>query len=226
MIRLYGHYGSQPFRSVAWLLKINEQPFEFIKVDPTTGATKSKEYLSKFPLGLIPAVEDVEENFRLSEGSAIMIYLCQKYGWETWYPSNSNTQTARIHEYMSHHNEGTRTITRKVFRPVLERAILRKGVLTDEDSFGFKEIMSKRGKIFQDAFLSRSKFIAGESPTIADLLAYTEIAQVNQAMGFSYVGLPRLQTWLNEMSHLPHHDDVHRTVFKMGGIISGQISKL
>mmetsp|Transcript_25323 Transcript_25323/g.51714 ORF Transcript_25323/g.51714 Transcript_25323/m.51714 type:complete len:282 (+) Transcript_25323:150-995(+) len=62
ILRLYGHYGSQPFRTVAWLLKMHRLPFEFVKVDPMSGSTRDEQFLSKFPLGLIPAMEEVDED--------------------------------------------------------------------------------------------------------------------------------------------------------------------
>ena len=60
MLKLYGHFGSQPTRSVAWLLKMKETPFELITVNPISGETRTAEYRKKFPLGLIPALEDTE----------------------------------------------------------------------------------------------------------------------------------------------------------------------
>jgi glutathione S-transferase len=67
--------------------------------------------------------------------------------------------------------------------------------------------------------LKRSDYIAGDSPTIADLLAYCELAQVPQALGYHYENLPELESWLESMSQLPHHDDVHKSLFKLGNMI-------
>ena len=72
MIRLYGHYASQPCWSVCWLLQIHHVDYEFIKIDPSAPhVAKPVEFLSKFPLGLIPAMidntgdDDGEEFFQL-----------------------------------------------------------------------------------------------------------------------------------------------------------------
>ena len=70
MIKLYGHYASQPARSVMWLLKIHNQPFEFIKVEPLAGGTQKEEFKTKFPTKMIPALDD--DGFYLSESTAIM----------------------------------------------------------------------------------------------------------------------------------------------------------
>ena len=61
-------------------------------------------------------------------------------------------------------------------------------------------------------------FIAGMShPTIADLIAYAEIAQMQQMEILKYTDydFPQLNPWLNAMQKLPHHDDVHRSLGKL-----------
>ena len=64
--KLYGHYVSQPSRSILWLLKIKNQPFEFVTMDPVKGETRAAPYTSKFPTALIPGLED--NGFYLAEG--------------------------------------------------------------------------------------------------------------------------------------------------------------
>mmetsp|Transcript_49166 Transcript_49166/g.73071 ORF Transcript_49166/g.73071 Transcript_49166/m.73071 type:complete len:269 (-) Transcript_49166:542-1348(-) len=247
MLRLYGHYVSQPSRSLIWLLKLQGLPFEFHNIDPTTGAIQKSDYASRFPTRLIPAIvdpndADVNNNsgggFALSEASAIMIYLCRKHKWDEWYPySNDDDDVARIHEYFSSHNESTRTMTRKVFRPALNRLLFsmknqKKGKKieewNDEEKAALQHTMFIVAKRFQDCFLHRgTKYIAGDTPTIADLLAYPELAQVPQVLGYDYHfyshnnnkdndDLSRLRQWLDAMSQLPHHDDVHLSVYKLG----------
>ena len=67
--KLYGHYVSQPSRSILWLLKMKNAPFEFVTLDPVKGDTKTAEYTSKFPTALIPGIED--NGFYLAEGNCI-----------------------------------------------------------------------------------------------------------------------------------------------------------
>ena len=60
-------------------------------------------------------------------------------------------------------------------------------------------------------------YIGGRSqPSIADLLAYVEIAQCTQMSILpDYSGTPVLQAWLDAMAELPCHDDVHGSLFKL-----------
>jgi len=133
MLKLYGHYGSQPFRSVAWLLKMKKEPFEFITINPIKGDHRTADYRAKFPLGLIPAIEDDPgdgKTLAMSEAAAIMIYLCEKHKWNEWYPSSNIRQRALINEYFSHHNESTRLMTGKVIRPGLSALFAAEGNLS------------------------------------------------------------------------------------------------
>ena len=60
-------------------------------------------------------------------------------------------------------------------------------------------------------------YIGGRSqPSIADLLAYVEIAQCTQmSLLLDYSGTPVLQAWLDAMAGLPYHDDVHASLSKL-----------
>lgn len=248
MLKLYGHYGSQPTRSVAWLLKMKKTPFEFITINPTIGEARTPEYRKKFPLGLIPAIEDTDTTppFALSEASSIMIYLCEKYGWDDFYPtSRSNDhllatirRRAKINEYISHHNESTRIMTRKIIFPTMKwifsgdtpgasASSVAHFSNSNHDMQKTKAAIRDVAKRFQHKFLvhdhsrSSSGFIVeGDTPTIADLLAYPDLAQIPQIMGINYKEewqeLEPLSLWMDKMSKLPCHDDVHRTVNKIG----------
>lgn len=256
MLKLYGHYGSQPTRSVAWLLKMKKTPFEFITINPTSGETRTTEYRRKFPLGLIPAIEDTDTTppFALSEASAIMIYLCEKNGWDDFYPKNNIQRRAKIHEYISHHNESTRIMTRKIIFPTMkwmfsgESRGVGSGASTTgvahlshgaQDMQKTKSAIRDVAKRFQHKFLAADNddstlsssggyIVEGDTPTIADLLAYPDLAQIPQIMGIDYreewpEELEPLSNWMDKMAQLPCHDDIHRTVNKIGKLYQSKL---
>jgi len=249
MLRLYGHYGSQPTRSVAWLLKMNQTPFEFVTIDPTAGETRTADYRAKFPLGLIPALEDTETKppFALSEASAIMIYLCEKYGWNDFYPTNNSSPSAiqrraNINEYISHHNESTRMMTLKVIFPTTKWMFSKSDggagasssriahlSRSPSDIRDVKLKIRDMAKRFQHKFLVNNPsgyIVEGDSPSIADLLAYPDLAQIPQIMAIDYSEWPELEPlilWMSKMSALPYHDDVHQTVYKIGKLYQSKL---
>lgn len=244
MLRLYGHYASQPTRSVAWLLKLKSAPFEFTTINPTAGETRTTEFRSKFPLGLIPALEDTDANppFMLSEASSILIYLCEKYNWNDYYPVNTSSavdlqKRAKTHEYFSHHNESSRMMTRKVIFPTMKwmfadnsdtkKAAAPKHLSHNpNDIQQVKSIIRDVAKRFEHKFLKDGNYIVGDTPSIADLLAYPEIAQIPMIMGIQYTEweeLERLRNWLERMEQLDFHDDVHKTVVKIGKMYKSKL---
>jgi hypothetical protein len=144
-ITLWGHYVSQPARACAWLLKMQQVDFVFKKVEPMKGDCKTEEYLGLFPTGLSPGLQiqyqdEDKHNFHLTEGSAIMQYLCELHGWTQWWPAaaGSTDSPAVIEEravlcsYLSSHHSTTRNISKVAFFRLM-RSIMGLGTF-DEDA--------------------------------------------------------------------------------------------
>jgi glutathione S-transferase len=225
-IKLYGHFFSQPTRSVVWLLKNNNITFDFIKVDPSNDDTKQINYISKFPTALAPAIDD--NGFYLAESSAIMIYLCNKYQLNKWFPLDSTItaiqQRAKINEYLSYHHLTSRYLTINIARPFI-RSLTSGTKWSRQNADMHTDTIINTAKQFQSIFLNSGAYVNGIShPTIADLLAYPEYAQISQLGIFDYNDNSDLEVfnkWLSNMSKLPEHDNIHQTVFKvakMGGL--------
>mgnify|MGYP003385310332 CR=1 FL=1 len=225
-LTLYGHYVSQPFRSIAWLLKIKNQPFDFIRMDPVRGDTRAPEYTAKFPTALIPGLDD--NGFYLAEGSAIAQYLCEKYKWDEWWPSGSDAESvqkrAKISEYLSSHHHTSRMVSAKGFRPFIVAAFKPETKWSAETAKHNETPVLKIASRFEKTFLSQSDFVNGmNTPTIADFFAYPEYAQMSQCGLVDFSSLPRLSAWMKRMEALPEHDDVHRALMKLaalGGLVN------
>ena len=226
---LYGHYISQPTRAVIWLLNINNVEFNFKKVEPTGGETRTEEYKKKFPTSLIPGLDD--DGFYLAEGGAIMQYLCEKNGWEQWWPCSvdaiSIQKRAKIAEYLSHHHHSTRLISHKVVRPYIGEVF--GGVAAEEGSGPIRtqrtQYAIKNLQHFATVFLKEGPFIHGmQEPTIADLAAYCEVGQLLHLQLLpSLADVPAVEAWAMRMKLIPYHDDVHRACVKMGDIFAKKL---
>lgn len=219
-LKLYGHYVSQPARSVAWLLQLNNQAFEFIRVDVLKGQTRTESFKAKFPTAMIPGLDD--GGFCLAEASAIMQYLCEKYDWNQWWPTGSDVASrqkrAKIAEYLSAHHHTTRMITLKVV------ALRFTGkAISDETK---KENVEYVGKIlnkFSDTFLRSDLFVNDmPEPTIADLAAYGDIGQLIHFNIFpNFDEFPKVKNWAGKMALLPHYEDVHRSNKQLSKVMKG-----
>ncbi len=76
MIKLYGGRLTRAF-IVEWYLEELAVPYEFIELDMQKGTHLQPDFLAINPMGKLPAI--VDENFKLWESGAILLYLTEKY---------------------------------------------------------------------------------------------------------------------------------------------------
>ena len=160
-------------------------------------------------------MEDPETGYLLSESIAIMCYLCNKHKWHDLYPEDPELR-GKVDHYLHYHHRSIKEASTGYFAP-----ILRPDLGLSEDLINMSQRMFNNAlKALETQWLKNSKFIAGENVTIADFSAYVEIAQLNTQFTnlFDYSSFENLSRWLDEMSKLPYHDDVHMVLTKMGDI--------
>ena len=73
-----------------------------------------------------------------------------------------------------------------------------------------------------DGWLSESKFLAGSSPTIADLACYCELDQLKLFELFDISSYPSITSWMLEMEKLPGYNESHIGLMKFHSIFSGK----
>ena len=227
--KLYGVPLSQSFRSVAWAMLQKQIAFDFRRVVPgITNKTGSlhPDFLSKTysRSHRLPVYEEQGGGLTISESPAILTYLCESRGWRDWYPPFSDetaiTKT-RIDSYVHWHPSGTqplKLLTRPLLRPDLH---LPKASANDEQAA--RRVLNQ----LETGWLNSSKigggsFIAGtEDPTIADLLAYEEVAQAMVLGGLQLTEreYPNLKAWTEKMQRLPYHDAAHAALYTLSDII-------
>lgn len=99
---LYGLDGSQPCRTVSWLLRTHKVPFEYVEVMPgAKNGTRDPNFLKKKnKLGMVPVLE--HGDLILSESGAIIVYLAETFGWNDVYPLGSENagKRARINMFL------------------------------------------------------------------------------------------------------------------------------
>ena len=105
-LRLYGTYMSQPTRTVAEFLKLNEIPFDHTPVLPFGEENKTPEFLAISPAGTIPAI--THGDFHLYEAFAVIRYLARVYEINNhWWPIDPQ-QEALLECYLHWHHSNTR----------------------------------------------------------------------------------------------------------------------
>jgi glutathione S-transferase len=217
-LKIFGVPMSQAVRTVLWMMLYKKLPFELIITapgSPKENGTRHPSYLEKYPNGTIPGIEDSETGYLLSESIAIMCYLCNKHKWDDLYPQDPELR-GKVDHYLHYHHRSVKEASVGYFAPILRPDLgLSKDVINMSQR-SFKNAL----KALDSQWLAKNNFIAGENVTVADFSAYVEIAQLNKQFTnlFDYSSYTNLSRWLDAMSKLPFHDDVHMVLTKMGDI--------
>jgi glutathione S-transferase len=119
MLVLYGVDGSQPVRSVKWLLEMKGLDYKYVETMPgSRKGTRSPDFLARNPTGHVPFLEDPDAGVALSEGAAILAYIASKHGFHDLYPATATARVA-IDEYLHWHHRNTRSVTIGFFAPLV-----------------------------------------------------------------------------------------------------------
>ena len=217
-IIIYGVPFSQPVRAVLWLMLFKQMDFELSLVNPGSSSEKGSrhpDYLAKFPTGTIPSLEDKEAGFVLSESHAIMCYLCNKYDWTDLYPSDLE-ERAKVDSYLHLHHRNVREASIGLVAPKV-----RKDLNFPEDFLKMSQAnIEKAFKAIEDGWLSKSRYLVGETLTIADMAAYVEIGQLQSVFTniYDFEPFPNISRWLKDMQKVDHHDVIHVALYELGDI--------
>ena len=217
-ITIYGVPFSQPVRAVLWLMLYKQKNFELSLVNPGSSSERGSrhpDYLAKFPTGTIPSIEDKDIGFVLSESHAIMCYLCNKYEWIDLYPSNLE-ERAKVDSYLHLHHRNVREASIGLVAPKV-----RKDLNFPEDFLKMSQTnIEKAFKAIEDGWLSNSRFLVGETLTIADMAAYVEIGQLQSIFTniYDFEPFPNIRRWLEDMQKVEYHDVIHVALTELGDI--------
>jgi glutathione S-transferase len=215
---LYGVPFSQPVRAVMWLMILKRLPFNMTLINPgSTGRTGSRNptYLAKNPAGTIPCIEEPDTGFMLGEAHAIMCYLSRKHGWTDVYPTDEQLR-ARVDWYLHFHHRTIREASIGLVAPKIRKDLDISETVQASARANFRLALNA----LNDGWLSKGRFLVGDSVTIADLAAYVEIGQLQSHYTnvFDMSEFPNIKKWLSEMTKIDGHDDVHVVLKEIGDI--------
>lgn len=194
VIKLYIDYGSQPARSVLALCIANKVPHEVVEVNMMRGEVKSAEFAKINPMRKVPAIHDTDNNLYLAESHTILRYLCLKFNLpEQWYPRSDLAKQAKVNEFLDFHHANTRKCSYLVFH-LLFAPIVKFGDPTFNEGFTIKVVNSAL-RNFEKLYLQDRKFLGGEQPNIADLIAFHDIT-MPELIDFNYAPYAKINAWV------------------------------
>ncbi|XP_026743761.1 glutathione S-transferase 1-like [Trichoplusia ni] len=188
-IKLYKFDGSPVVRPALMLADILKLELESVNVNLRNGDHLKPEYVKKNPNHTIPMLED--DGFIVADSHAILTYLVDKYGQDQQqlYPKELNLRT---------------TVNQRLFFEASTIANARTAALsgvyknnaTGPDEEGLKKVHDLY-KILE-AYLSKTKFLACDHLTIADLSCVASISALDVAVPID-TKYEKLSAWFNTL---------------------------
>ncbi|KAL9381437.1 hypothetical protein Peur_027094 [Populus x canadensis] len=190
-----------PQRVMACLLEKGVE-FDLVYVDLDSGEQKLPEFLLKQPFGQVPVVEDGD--FKLFESRAIIRYYAAKY--EDRGPNllgNTLEEKALVDQWLEIEAHNFNDL---VFNIVFQVVILpRIGQQGDSELVRtYEEKLEKVLDVYEKR-LSKSKYLAGDSFTLADLshLPATRYLVNEAGLGHLVKDRKKLNAWWEDISSRP-----------------------
>ena len=191
-LKLYRSAVSGHAHRVELFLSLLGLPFELINVDLAGGAHKKPEFLAINPFGQVQVM--VDGDVSLADSNAILVYLTLRYARDAqqWLPTEP-VAAAAVQRWLSV------AAGLLAFGPAAARRItlFKQAISTDEAiarSHALFAVMEQQ--------LALSAFLAGSTPTLADIANYSYVARAPEGH-VSLVGYPHLRAWLARIEALP-----------------------
>ena len=189
-VKLYRHLLSGHCHRVELMLSLLGLPVEFIEVDLANRAHKQPEFLSLNSFGQVPVIDD--NGVILADANAILVYLAKRYAPDKWLPEDA-VGAAKVQRWLS------AAAGPLAFGPARARLITVFGA-----PFNAEDVISSAHALLSvmNLELSRSAFLVGDQPTIADIAGYSYIAHAPEG-NVSLQEYPQVRAWLNRVETLP-----------------------
>ncbi|KAJ7046400.1 glutathione S-transferase [Mycena alexandri] len=211
VLKLYAVSISTCTRRTATVFHELKVPFELIEVDWRNRAHKTAEFLEKQPFGQVPYLDD--DGFIVYESRAICRYVAAKYPASGLIPADPKANALF---------EQAASVELTRFEPTGGKAGLAyyaqkmQGVAVDKAVID--PLMPVLDKTLEgyDAILGKSRYLAGDTLTLADLFHLPHISYVGLQGSDVMTKRPNVARWYNELigrpSWLAYVDGVKSTL--------------
>jgi len=190
-LKLYRHPLSGHSHRVQLALSLLGLPHELIDVDLLKGAHKTPEFLRLNPFGQVPVLDDGGQI--VCDSNAILVYLARKYDPDgQWLPGSPAGQAA-VQAWLSV------AAGQIAFGPAAARLITVFGAKHNP-----QEVIARAHQLLQlmDGELAKRPFLAGASPTLADIAGYSYIAAAPEG-NVDLAAYAQVRAWLARIEALP-----------------------
>ncbi|KAH8313918.1 hypothetical protein KR067_011769 [Drosophila pandora] len=198
-IVLYGADLSPCVRTVKLVLKALEVDYEFKEVNMQKGEHLSEEYLKMNPQHTVPVLDD--NGTYIWDSHAIATYLVDKYGKsDELYPKDL-AKRAVINQRLFFDASVIYASIAGVTAPFW---ISGSTVVAQE-----KLDTIHRGLKMLETFLANSKYLAGDSLTLADLSTGPTVTCLPVAVDIDPSVYPKTTAWLERLNQIPYFKEIN-----------------
>jgi glutathione S-transferase len=223
-VQVYIDLGSQPSRAVLWVCRLLAVPHDLHLLRLDKGETRTPEYLAIHPLGKVPAVTFNDR--AMIESTAILIWLCQKFGGDRLYPSNADEQFG-INSYLAWHPE-FRNGCAGFFAGIIMRSVASKKKAEPATEERLRTGLDKALGMLETYWLANeSPFLAGsKNVTIADIQAINELNQVTPFLPTCLDKYPSVRQWVGRMEQIQGYAEMMQGYDKVASLLKNRHAKL
>lgn len=189
-IKLYRFRLSGHSHRIELMLSLLNLPYEVIEVDRASNENKQPAFLTMNPFGQVPVIQDGD--ITLADSNAILVYLAGKYDEGNWFPREP-LLAAKVQRWLS---VAAGELASGPARARLA-VVFNMPVAADEAIARSHELFS-----IMDSQLEKSSYLAGDTPTIADIANYTYTAHAPEG-NVSLEPYSHLRKWLQSIEGLP-----------------------
>ncbi|KAJ7864604.1 glutathione S-transferase [Mycena olivaceomarginata] len=197
ILKLYGASQATCTRRVATVLHELKVPFELVEVDIMNGEHKTAAYMQKQPFGQIPYIDD--DGFILYETRAICRYIAAKHPESGLIPTDPKANalfeqaaSVELSNWDPSASKAGVELMRKRFGMPCDQAVVDAQL----------EILDKKLEGYE-AILSKQRYVAGDSFTLADLFHIPYAPLVASGGSDIMTRKPNVARWYNELVARP-----------------------
>ncbi|CAB3897288.1 Disulfide-bond oxidoreductase YfcG [Achromobacter aegrifaciens] len=175
---------------VALMLSLLDVPHRKVDVDLRGGEQKRPPFLALNAFGQVPVIDD--GGVVVADSTAILVYLAKRYGGQAWLPEDP-AGAAAVQRWLSAAS-GPLAIG-----PAAARLVTLFGAAYDVDS-----TLARAHALLKvmEGELAARDFLAGTTPTIADVACYAYVAHAPEG-NVSLEAYPHVRAWLGRIESLP-----------------------
>lgn len=190
-IKLYRASISGHSHRVELMLSLLGLPFECVDIDLVAKGHKTPDFLAMNAFGQVPVIQDGD--ITLADSNAILVYLTGRYAVDAnaWLPAEP-LAAAGVQRWLSV------AAGQLAFGPAAARVVQ---LFKRPDN---PEAVARAHALFavMEQQLEQSAFLAGSTPTLADIANYSYVARAPEG-NVSLVSYPALRAWLARVEALP-----------------------